>query len=986
MKTQPYVQPIRAPFEEVFVAYEDGDVFIYKPRQYEPDSMTRLCLPADHPKLLHFNPKRSKDLGNPWGATSVGDGTLIGRVAQLLINEGTNVLIWRGNYSWRATKLFGAQGANNWSLDKANKKFSFEFYLDNDREESNPALTDGQSDADERCIYDDDEGFWGSVTGGGAGSLGPPILSEELTEIKKGISSLKVEATSGTKEFSVVSHGYTTPQDFSGYDFICVYVYGINNGGKIRVALKDTANVWRYWDLIDNWTGWQRVVLPLRNPTAGADNDLSNIDKVDVAFGSLGTRYIDRMVLDVGQWAKIEVYVPDVLSPATSWGVSSWTGTGWASFLRVKGSGEIHEFMSGDLLYFLDGTKQSEIFGATNLGIGSYKIGKRYEEKARIAGDAPSTIIYSSYYGCKKRIGFAIKMPPDDGQDSATSGISQCKLKMEVYYEGDLTVEDTWGDNHGTRYGAQPVTGKVGMALDFDGKDDHVEVPDSPSLNFDLPESFSLEAWFKLSSLPTTSWYAILSKYGAGQGAGYNDLFALYIDTDGKIRFSVRDSAGNNPVAIGSTLAIDTWYHVVGVRDVGENEIRLYLNGVLDATPVTDTTVDDISSPRPFLIGNQEHYVAGQPPTLPFHGIIDEVRIYNRALSATEVQDLYNGKRITDGLVSEWAFEDDPRFGQTTYEFEDSTNQYYGLRNINDSWLALFNPTKNLLEYLVLNRRPLGLEVIADHNEDIREIKFKLKKGTRIWLGELVHGDHDRATDGDGVPDIFEEVYDPSIVLDIDFNNEDETQNIAHDRSPNHNNGTIYGAKWVNGKVGRALDFDGVDDYTDVPDSTSLRLGTGDHTIEGWFKTTATSGMIFAKGINYKQECIWIRLYAGKLQLKWWDDPDPSREILSGLVNDGEWHHFVAQRSGNTVYGFLDGNQFGSSVIGADAKFDAIGYVNRIGAENTAGGQPFNGIIDEVRIYNRGLTADEIKERYNLGKLKRVSVPRLVKRMGYAGW
>jgi len=46
----------------------------------------------------------------------------------------------------------------------------------------------------------------------------------------------------------------------------------------------------------------------------------------------------------------------------------------------------------------------------------------------------------------------------------------------------------------------------------------------------------------------------------------------------------------------------------------------------------------------------------------------------------------------------------------------------------------------------------------------------------------------------------------------------------------------------------------------------------------------------------------------------------------------------------------------------------------------------FKGIIDEVRIYNRALSADEIKECYNLGKLKRVSVPRLVKKMGYAGW
>jgi hypothetical protein len=187
----------------------------------------------------------------------------------------------------------------------------------------------------------------------------------------------------------------------------------------------------------------------------------------------------------------------------------------------------------------------------------------------------------------------------------------------------------------------QLVDGKHGKALDFDGVDDYVEVADDPSLNFGVSESFSLEAWFKLSSLPSTSLYAILSKYGAGQGAGFNDLYSLLVETTGEISFRLRDSAGNNPIITGSTLTANVWYHVFAVRDIEKNEIRLYLNGISDATPVTDTTVDDISPPRPLLIGNQEHYIAGESPILPFHGVIDEVRIYNRALSAEEIQQHY---------------------------------------------------------------------------------------------------------------------------------------------------------------------------------------------------------------------------------------------------------------------------------------------------------------------------------------------------------
>jgi len=308
------------------------------------------------------------------------------------------------------------------------------------------------------------------------------------------------------------------------------------------------------------------------------------------------------------------------------------------------------------------------------------------------------------------------------------------------------------------------------------------------------------------------------------------------------------------------------------------------------------------------------------------------------------------------------------------------------LRKINESWLALFNPDENLLEYLILNQRPLSLEITADHNKNISEIKFKLKKGTRIWLGELMHGDHSRDTDDDGVPDIFEEEYDPSIVLDLDFDNEDETQNIAHDRSPNHNNGTIYGAKWVDGKVDRALEFDGVDDYVKVLHNTSLNMAKA-VTIEAWVHPEEVA--------NY--QCI-VHKWDGTLS-NYHLYVNPNGYAQAGN-NDGTgwrvfagtsvvwkgWHHLVAVLN-------WDKNWAGIYVDGVLENEDTTCTVGT--GENTADvwlgerqdlKEEFKGIIDEVRIYNRALSADEVKERYNLGKLKRVSVPRLVKKMGYAGW
>jgi len=265
-------------------------------------------------------------------------------------------------------------------------------------------------------------------------------------------------------------------------------------------------------------------------------------------------------------------------------------------------------------------------------------------------------------------------------------------LKIEVYYEGDLTVEDTWGDNHGTRYGAQPVVGKVGMALAFDGVNDYMEIPDSPSL--DITDEITIEAWIKLDTFVYGS--AFVRK---GKWASYSlqlNWYGWYTGDPKVAVFGVNDFAGR--VRSTTEFVPGVWYHIVGTFD--GSALKIYVNGVLEGTRAWTGSITPTT--EVIRIGEDfwNHWL---------DGVVDEVRIYNRALSATEVQDLYNGKRITNGLVSEWGFEDDPRFGQATYEFENSANQYYGLQNINDSWLALFNPTANILEYLILNQRPLGL-------------------------------------------------------------------------------------------------------------------------------------------------------------------------------------------------------------------------------------------------------------------------------------
>jgi len=353
---------------------------------------------------------------------------------------------------------------------------------------------------------------------------------------------------------------------------------------------------------------------------------------------------------------------------------------------------------------------------------------------------APTTITYSSYYGCQKRIGFAIKMPPDDGQDSSTYGISQCKLKLEVYYEGDLTVKDTAGANHGIRRGALPVVTPYGMGLQFDGTDDYVKILHSDSLS--ITDEITIEVRIKTDQ--EKNMY-IITKGDWGDDSG---SYGLMLRESNIIRFYYCDNKYVEFVAPQSYYD-NNFHHIVWTFDWSNTDVELYMDG---------NFVDSENALNNLAINSYDLYIGMRDDgDYQFKGIIASVRIYNRALSAEEIQALYNGERITDGLVAEWLFEDDYDFGRTTYEFENSTNQYYGLQNMNDSWIAFFDPDGNEVEFLILSQRPLGLKVRADENEEIDQVELTLKKGTVVYAGQLYHSNLSADLDGDGVPDVFEE-------------------------------------------------------------------------------------------------------------------------------------------------------------------------------------------------------------------------------------
>ena len=187
--------------------------------------------------------------------------------------------------------------------------------------------------------------------------------------------------------------------------------------------------------------------------------------------------------------------------------------------------------------------------------------------------------------------------------------------------DGEI-VKDSFGSNHGVMKGKPKIVeGKIGEALEFDGSS-YVEVPDHKSLQ--LWETYTLEAWiFQKESRSSR----IIDKITAGTADG------PHLDTHPGTK--LRSCAGNC-FSTKNDHSLKEWHHAVMTFDKGS--VVLYCDGKADGEGKTNSP----------LAGNTLSLKIGADSNGQnlFVGIIDEVRVYNRALSADEVKQNMNAKGL----------------------------------------------------------------------------------------------------------------------------------------------------------------------------------------------------------------------------------------------------------------------------------------------------------------------------------------------------
>ncbi|MHC4122820.1 MAG: LamG-like jellyroll fold domain-containing protein [Planctomycetota bacterium] len=193
--------------------------------------------------------------------------------------------------------------------------------------------------------------------------------------------------------------------------------------------------------------------------------------------------------------------------------------------------------------------------------------------------------------------------------------------------------------------------------------------------------------------------------------------------------------------------------------------------------------------------------------------------------------------------------------------------------------------------------------------------------------------------------------------------------NTAYD-SAGDNHGSIHGAKWTSGRIGGALIFDGVDDYVNCGNDSVFNI-TGPVTLSAWIKTSSP-GKAMWQGIVTKGEILWKiqkqldgRGYFECWGLKGAPSPGPYLQTVGVNMNDGQWHHIVGTYDKATMRIYWDGAENNSFSVSGN--IDTGGYPVYIGGVYGKPEYVFGGLIDDVRIYKRALSANEIKRIYQNG-------------------
>jgi hypothetical protein len=417
--------------------------------------------------------------------------------------------------------------------------------------------------------------------------------------------------------------------------------------------------------------------------------------------------------------------------------------------------------------------------------------------------------------------------------------------------EGGLASDKSGNGNNGTLTngpawagGIVPLSGgkSGGGALQFDGNDDYVDCGSDVTLR---PQDLTIEMWVKGPSIADYDGLV-----GNAEIDGQNGYRTAKTNTH-YFQGLIGDASSYEFISGTTVIDDNVWHHLVFTVDAFY--LRIYVDGVEDQTAVARTKT--MTWAHPTIIGNYGDLSGNEY----FHGFIDEVKIYNRALSAEEVRYHYN----RGDPVAYWKL--DEGAGSIAYN---STNE--------------------------------GGSISID--------------GT--LMGEMATS-------------------------------------------------TASNSGWTTGKHGGALSFDGVDDYVSVPAVDALDI-TNEISISAWAKANSLDSS--GDGIVYKPNVWGLDIKSdGAIRSAFYTSDNGNLiayDSDAGEITTNEWFHVAVTYDGANVKIYKNGVRVKSFALTGAIQTSVNNL--KIGEEYNST-YNFNGLIDEVRIYNYARTAEQVRQDYNAG-------------------
>lgn len=413
------------------------------------------------------------------------------------------------------------------------------------------------------------------------------------------------------------------------------------------------------------------------------------------------------------------------------------------------------------------------------------------------------------------------------------------------------------------------------------------------------------------------------------------------------------------------------WHHIAVTYNLTNHSIYLYLDGN-ERGYANDTSCGPpgctwnfipTQTGSNFSVGHNYYY-----PAQYANASFDELVIYDRILNITEIRDDMNR---TDPTRSYNATFKVANILSGVYKWNCLAYDLYNRSGwALENWTFTYNPIPYVTLLNPINSSTLiagfiNFSCIAEDYDKLDNVTLEIYNNNSInilnktkAIGEIDNSDN-------------------NLRLLMHFNNDNflgENSTFVADASGNGNNGLVTDASFINnGRINGAYLFDSLIDYIEVNGSNSLNITSNKVSIEAWFNATQLKAGILV-GENIGQCSSTLFTYnletglTGAMGFQIATDTGRTSLFTTGTYTPNQWTHLAGVYNGTHMKLYVNGQL--NNIVTKTGDIDKFGSRFFIGKNQACGDYDFRGIIDEVAVYNRDLSDNEVFEHFNLTKKK----------------